>query len=70
MRANLRCAGVEPKYMGISPIAAIQKVLAQTGLTKEDIDIFEVCVVISGSNNCLIVFRRSTKLSPPSLHIV
>lgn len=28
--------------MGISPIAAIPKVLAQTGLTKEDIDVYEV----------------------------
>ena len=34
--------GVEPRYMGISPIAAIPKILEQTGLTKEDIDIFEV----------------------------
>jgi acetyl-CoA acyltransferase 1 len=28
--------------MGISPVAAIPKVLTETGLTKEDIDIFEV----------------------------
>ena len=35
-------AGVEPKYMGIAPIVAIPKVLAMTGLSKEDIDIYEV----------------------------
>lgn len=35
-------AGVEPKYMGIAPIVAIPKVLAMTGLRKEDIDIYEV----------------------------
>jgi acetyl-CoA C-acetyltransferase len=34
--------GVEPKYMGIGPVPAIQKVLAKTGLTVDDIDVFEV----------------------------
>ena len=34
--------GVEPKYMGIAPVAAVPKVLAETGLTKEDVDVFEV----------------------------
>ncbi|KAF8626519.1 hypothetical protein AX15_004824 [Amanita polypyramis BW_CC] len=34
--------GVEPRHMGISPIYAIPKVLEQHGLTKEDIDIFEI----------------------------
>ncbi|KAF8745583.1 hypothetical protein AX14_006903 [Amanita brunnescens Koide BX004] len=34
--------GVEPRYMGISPIYAIPKILEQHGLTKEDIDIFEI----------------------------
>ncbi len=28
--------------MGIAPVAAISKILAQTGLVKEDIDVFEV----------------------------
>ncbi|KAJ7181700.1 3-ketoacyl-CoA thiolase [Mycena crocata] len=34
--------GVEPKYMGISPIFAIPKVLEQVGLKKEDIDVYEI----------------------------
>jgi acetyl-CoA C-acetyltransferase len=34
--------GVEPAYMGIGPIPAVQKVLASTGLTLDDIDVFEV----------------------------
>ncbi|KAI0348046.1 thiolase [Trametopsis cervina] len=34
--------GVEPRYMGISPVAAIPKILEQTGLTHEDIDVFEI----------------------------
>ena len=37
--------GVEPRYMGISPAVAIPKVLAHTGLKKEDIDIWEVRIV-------------------------
>jgi len=34
--------GVEPKYMGIGPIVAIPKILAQAGLSKEDIDVWEI----------------------------
>ncbi|KAF7320276.1 3-ketoacyl-CoA thiolase [Mycena kentingensis (nom. inval.)] len=33
---------VEPKYMGISPIYAIPKLLEQLGLNKEDIDVYEI----------------------------
>ena len=33
--------------MGISPVAAVPKVLAQTGLGQEDVDVFEViCEVL------------------------
>ncbi|KAI0322720.1 3-ketoacyl-CoA thiolase [Amylostereum chailletii] len=34
--------GVDPKHMGVGPIAAIPKVLEQYGLTKEDIDVYEI----------------------------
>jgi acetyl-CoA C-acetyltransferase len=34
--------GVEPKYMGIGPVPAVQKLLARTGLALSDIDVFEV----------------------------
>jgi acetyl-CoA C-acetyltransferase len=34
--------GVEPRYMGIGPVPAIRKVLDKTGLTIDDIDVFEV----------------------------
>lgn len=34
--------GVEPRYMGISPIFAIPKLLERLGLSKEDIDVFEI----------------------------
>lgn len=34
--------GVDPKYMGIGPVPAVRKVLERTGLTVNDIDVFEV----------------------------
>lgn len=34
--------GVEPRYMGISPIYAIPKILDAHGLTKKDVDVYEV----------------------------
>ncbi|KAL0072003.1 hypothetical protein AAF712_000926 [Marasmius tenuissimus] len=34
--------GVAPKYMGISPIYAIPKLLESVGLTKEDVDVYEI----------------------------
>ncbi|RPD62965.1 thiolase [Lentinus tigrinus ALCF2SS1-6] len=34
--------GVEPRHMGISPVAAIPKVLEMTGLSKEDVDVWEI----------------------------
>ena len=34
--------GVEPRHMGIAPIYAVPRVLAQTGLEKQDIDVYEV----------------------------
>ena len=50
-------AGVEPRYMGIAPVAAIPKVLSLTGLAKEDIDVWEVCqtLIISAMAFVLIV---------------
>lgn len=34
--------GVDPRYMGIGPVPAVRAVLAKTGLTLDDIDVFEV----------------------------
>lgn len=63
---------VEPKYMGISPAVAIPKVLEMTGLSKEDIDVYEVCIYFG-----FVIFqvhetydRRSTKPLLPSLPTV
>ena len=35
-------AGVEPSIMGIGPVPAVHKILASTGLSIDDIDVFEV----------------------------
>jgi len=35
-------AGVEPKFMGIGPVPAVQSLLKKTGLGLKDIDVFEV----------------------------
>jgi len=35
-------AGVPPEIMGVGPAYAIPKIFAQTGLTKDDIDVFEI----------------------------
>ena len=34
--------GVDPKYMGIGPVPAVRKVLERTGLSINDIDLFEL----------------------------
>jgi acetyl-CoA C-acetyltransferase len=34
--------GVDPKYMGIGPVPAVQKLLQRTGIHLEEIDVFEV----------------------------
>jgi acetyl-CoA C-acetyltransferase len=35
-------AGVSPELMGIGPVPAVQKLLKRTGLTLNDIDLFEI----------------------------
>ncbi|KAF5390230.1 hypothetical protein D9757_002888 [Collybiopsis confluens] len=40
---------VEPKIMGISPAVAVPKVLEMTGLSKEDIDVYEVPIQFSAT---------------------
>lgn len=35
-------AGVDPKFMGIGPVPAVQSLLRKTGFTLNDIDVFEV----------------------------
>ena len=39
---GIASAGVEPKYMGIGPVPAVQKILKQTGLTLDQMDVIEL----------------------------
>ncbi|MFK5997218.1 MAG: 3-oxoadipyl-CoA thiolase [Rhodobacterales bacterium] len=39
---SMACAGVEPRIMGVGPISASRKVLAQCGLTLDDMDVIEI----------------------------
>jgi acetyl-CoA acyltransferase len=48
-------AGVPPRVMGIGPVPAIQKVLAQTGLSLEQMDILELNEAFAAQ--CLAVIR-------------
>ena len=36
------CGGLDPRIMGMGPVVAIRKLLSETGLTIDDIDLFEV----------------------------
>lgn len=39
---GIASAGVEPRYMGIGPVSAVQKVLKQTNLSLEQMDVIEL----------------------------
>lgn len=49
--------GLEPRIMGIGPTYAIPKILAKTGLTKEDVDIFEINEAFASMVTVLLDFH-------------
>ena len=56
-------AGVEPEYMGIGPVPAIQKVLKAAKMTVDDIDLFEIneafaAQVIPSMEQCKIPLEK------------
>ncbi|KAI6007371.1 hypothetical protein EDD15DRAFT_2210795 [Pisolithus albus] len=55
--------------MGIGPIVAIPKVLAQMGLSKEDVDVYEVGDLLTAFRHPKPTIPRSTKHSRHSLRI-
>ncbi|MCA9690311.1 MAG: acetyl-CoA C-acyltransferase, partial [Myxococcales bacterium] len=59
-------AGVAPELMGIGPIAAIPKVLAQTGLTLADIDVIELNEAFASQSLAVI---RTLKLDPEKVNV-
>ena len=62
--AKRTCAGLAPRIMGIGPTIAIPKVLAKVGLSKQDVDLFEVCEKKKKKDGSNDNGRRSMRLSP------
>jgi acetyl-CoA C-acetyltransferase len=54
-------AGVDPKYMGIGPVPAVQSLLKKTGFGLKDIDVFEVNEAFAAQ---AIAVQRSLELPP------
>ncbi len=59
-------AGVAPEIMGIGPIAAIPKVLAQTGLSLADIDVIELNEAFASQSLAVI---RKLGLDPERVNV-
>jgi acetyl-CoA acyltransferase len=59
-------AGVAPEIMGIGPIAAIPKVLKQTGLSLDDIDLFELNEAFAAQSLAVI---RKLGLDPAKVNV-
>ncbi|MBA3664883.1 MAG: acetyl-CoA C-acyltransferase [Bacteroidetes bacterium] len=59
-------AGVPPRIMGIGPIAAIPKALAQAGLTTKDIDLFELNEAFASQSLTVI---RKLELDPQVVNV-
>jgi len=59
-------AGVAPEIMGIGPIEAIPKVLKQTGLKKEDIDLFELNEAFASQSLAVV---RKLGLDPAKVNV-
>jgi len=59
-------AGVAPEIMGIGPIKAIPKVLEQTGLTLDDIDLIELNEAFAAQSLAVI---REVGLDPEKVNI-
>jgi len=53
--------GVEPGYMGIGPVSAVKKLLQKTGLTVDEIDVFEVNEAFAAQ---LLAVRRDLGFPP------
>jgi len=60
--------GLEPRIMGIGPYYAIPKLLEKTGLTKEDVDVFEINEAFASMVSNTYLFRSVYLLSTNILH--
>jgi acetyl-CoA C-acetyltransferase len=53
--------GVEPGVMGIGPVSAVRKVFGRSGLTADDMDVFEVNEAFAAQ---LLAVRRELNFPP------
>jgi len=63
---NCASAGVNPRIMGIGPVAAVPKVLAQAGLSLTDIDLIELNEAFASQSLAVI---RQLELNPDIVNI-
>lgn len=59
-------SGVDPAYMGIGPIPAVRKLLEKTGLTLDDIGLFELNEAFAAQALCCI---RELGLDPEKVNV-
>lgn len=59
-------AGVAPELMGIGPVAAIPRVLKQCGLSKDDIDLFELNEAFAAQSLAVV---RELELDPAKVNV-
>ncbi|MCK2003530.1 thiolase family protein [[Brevibacterium] frigoritolerans] len=63
---NWSTAGVDPRYMGIGPVPAIENLLKKTGLKVEDIGLFELNEAFASQSLAVI---REAKLDPDKINV-
>jgi acetyl-CoA acyltransferase len=63
---NCASAGVDPRIMGIGPVAAVPKVLQQAGMSLTDIDLFELNEAFASQSLAVI---RELQLNPEIVNI-
>jgi len=59
-------AGVDPKYMGIGPVPAVRSLLEKTGVSLDEIDVFEVNEAFA---SVVMRFMREMKVSHDKLNV-
>ena len=59
-------AGVDPAIMGIGPVPAVQKLLAKTGLSLDDIDVIELNEAFASQS---IYVRNTLGIDPAKLNV-
>ncbi|KAH9996459.1 3-ketoacyl-CoA thiolase [Russula vinacea] len=64
--ANVAVTGLAPRIMGIGPTIAIPKVLAKVGLSKQDVDLFEINEAFASM--CVYCMRK-LELDPEKVNV-